>query len=137
MGEGYGFQCTNCGKYYEANVGRGMDYERLYESALLDIRSEKYGKKLKAAYEQYENKVTIDPELVVYICPKCGNWKNQRDFTLYEQGSGKILRKYERKCGKCNEKMRKASTKELMKLSCPKCHCAPDAVFPTNLIMWD
>ena len=43
MGLGYGIYCENCSYNFEAFLGVGMSYTKLYEDTISDIRKGKYG----------------------------------------------------------------------------------------------
>ena len=82
MGSGYAYHCTKCGHEYEVHYGIGFLFPEQYEEVMKAVRTGKYGEEWKALAAGVEY-VAVDAEAYVYLCRKCGAWKEEPGLSLF------------------------------------------------------
>lgn len=145
MGYGYSYKCR-CGNEYYINFGHGFLID--FEDTSAKAREGIYGAELQQLLNDNDRLFIKDDEKV-FIC-KCGNWKKEKDLTVYEHVyymidpkdldeikdeklkekiidrvnkpyGERIYKRYAPICAKCKNEMEALSEDEVEILACPKC----------------
>ena len=158
MGYGYSYKCE-CGNEFSLNLGMGFfpDFDGVDTKA----REGVYGTEIKELLNGNDN-LFIEGENKVFIC-KCGNWKEEKDLTIYENVylemdqkkideikdeqlreemieslnepcEQRIYRRYATVCEKCKSEMEALSEENVEALPCPKCGRKNK---PAGSYLWD
>lgn len=151
MGIGYGFKCTKCHRKYKVFLGTGMMYPDEYRSVLAKVAKGWYGLQLRRLYKSSDYaaldasrviyicercrkwKKGIDLTLYAPNNPKEIAHTKYGENTVEELGyvpyitdsqlknDYHILKRYNPKCKRCRQRMRKITWNEAETLPCPRC----------------
>lgn len=153
MGMGYELQCARCGHTEDILCGSGMSYPTVYQETLERARSGAYGLEWRQLLEG-DDRLVIDAEQVVYLCPGCGSFKVEPKLTIYtpvndevkphehfwpaseDAENYKAYKAYPHRCDVCGTRMRQVKDNEITDgvLPCPECG---EPLLPFSFICWD
>lgn len=129
MGQGYSYQCPQCGYSEDFNTGIGLAYEHETEEAKLEILRGTFGTKPKDYLTAHPDSEVIT-EQEIYHCRKCGNLEERPHITItaLSHRAMTILNR----CGRCSCVMGQVDAEK--GLSCPECGHGLEM---STTLMWD
>ncbi len=142
MGQGFVVSCSKCGYRLEANLGAGFMYPQEIKETIQKMESGAYGERAREFFRENPDG-TVECCRVLFRCDHCGNYKADKDLTLYKPKEGAAApkdiipdsdyyieaEKFEHKCEKCGSHMSIVDTSDDFykkvyngEIRCPKCH---------------
>ena len=82
MGDGFIYHCKKCRSEFRVSLGVGMAFPRVYQNAVADMASGKYG-------AEWQSLITSQPYMALngdqrlYKCDHCGHWEVDLCLDVY------------------------------------------------------
>ena len=164
MGSGFDLKCRKCGYRFEANLGIGFSFPRVYRDTMKAAMDGKYGEEVRRFLMEHPDGA-LDCSRVLLRCGECGALDSDMDLSMYlpeEKGKPedyipwaswtgmegyKLVRRYAHRCKRCGCSMNSFHENELDEvMGCPsddksvtglRCPDCGDYLRYDSYCMWD
>lgn len=138
MGHGLIVKCKKCKTEKAFHTGIGMRFPSVYKEVISGIHKGNYGKEWQVFFKENPG-AAVDASRSIYQCEACHELVEKYDLSLYNNNKGnppehgvclpweltegdyEFVKKYEHRCPKCGNVMRKIDEDNVPSLSCPQC----------------